>query len=165
MSDTKTAVSGPVTDQEMGLATLSPQGLAIWDAMISTVPDSEGAGVENILETIATAPDLNHLDAPWWDARAAGLLNVPIIINSVTKSPSDFDGGTGYYMVIRAARADTGEAVTLISGSTSVVFQLAQACALEATNPGKVFPFRAILRQSKRPTAAGYYPQHLEIVR
>lgn len=159
------AQSGEVIDQESGMAPLSPQGLEIWEAMISTVPDAEGAGYENIVRAIATATSLDQLDAPWSPAAALRLLNIPLMIQSVAKSPSDFEQGLGWFFIVRAAIAATGELVTFTSGSGSVVLQLAKACALEQTNPGTVFPFEATLRQSKRPSSRGFYPQHLEIAR
>ena len=159
------AVSGEVLDGESGLATLSPAGLATFNAILSTVPDAEGGGYENILEAVAAAKSANDLDAPWQSAKALALRDVPLVIVSVAKARSDFEEGLGWYLIVRAAVRATGEAVTFMTGSGSILLQLAVACSLEQQTPGSTFPLHAIIRVATKQTPGGFYPMHLEIIR
>lgn len=164
-SETSEPVSGTIVTPESGLATLSPQGMATLDAIMGTVPDSDTGGIENILDAITAATSVDQLDAPWQSAKAEQLIGVPLSIQTVSKSPSEFEGGTGWFLIVRAAIRSTGEAVTFMTSAGAVVLQLAQACALEAANPGKVFPFVAVIRAAGKPQPGRSQALRLEIVR
>ncbi len=159
------AQSGQVVNDEAGLVVLSPNGVAIWESMLGSIPEADGGGIESILEAVASAVDVNGLDRAWQSSNGRALVNIPIQINSAAQMPSDFESGFGIYVILRGARLDTGEAMTFISGAGSIVIQIAQACALEARNPGKVFPFRAVLREAKKAQPGKNPAQHLEIIR
>lgn len=129
-----------------------------YEAMIASVPDAGQDGVDGILAAIATAVDIRDLDEPWRSAGLEKLINVPIVVTGIRKVPSSFQGGLPWFLVIDAGIVATGELTTITTGSVSVVAQLVKAHQLGA------FPLRVIPRQADRPSAAGYFPQHLEIV-
>lgn len=133
--------------------------IAAYESMIVDVPDAGGDGIEGILLAIATATSAAELDEPW---RAGGLgryVDEPIVVTGIRKMPSDFGaGGLAWFLIVDGAVRATGEKVAATTGSISVVAQL-----VKAHNLG-LFPLTVIPRLSKRPTADGYFPQHLEVV-
>jgi len=58
---------------------------------------------------------------------------------------------------VRGKRMDNDEEIVWTTGSVSVVAQLVKAFMLGA------LPLYATIRKAERPTANGYYPQHLEV--
>lgn len=130
----------------------------VYEGMIATIPDAGGDGLSGILAAIAQAEDVADLDAPWRSTGMEKLINKPIRIIGLRKMPSSFAGGLPFFLVIDAGIIATGEMVTITTGAVSVVAQLAKAWQL-----GRI-PFDCIPRQSERPSAAGYYPQHLEVI-
>lgn len=165
MSDKEAIATGEVINDESGLVPMTPTALATWDAILSAVPEADDAAVERMLELIAAARSVGELDAPWVGNKAADLVNVPISISAVQQMPSDFDSGFGTYFVVRASRSDDGSDATFSTGAMMVLWQLANACALERANPGSVFPFTAILREARKARPGRKPAQHLEIVR
>jgi hypothetical protein len=137
------AVSGEVIVPERGLASLSSAGLASIQAMLSCVPQSDAGGVENIIAAIAQATSVEELDSPWESWKASELVNTPIRIQSATQAESDFEGGLGVFLVVRASILASGEVVTFMAGSAAIVAQIAQAYAIDQANPGKGLPFNA----------------------
>jgi hypothetical protein len=73
---------------------------------------------------------------------------------------SEFAGGLPFFLIVDAADLETGELVTITTGAVSVVAQLAKAHQL-----GQIPGWRVVPRQAERPSASGYYPQHLEVMR
>ncbi len=138
---------------------IRPEVVAAYEAMIDLVPDAGGEGFDGILEQIARAGGLADLDAPWRSGGLEDYANVPLAVLAIRKMPSDFPGGLPWFLVVDAAVVETGERVTFTTGAVGVVAQLVKAHQLGA------FPLVVIPRQSARPTASGYYPQHLEISR
>lgn len=132
--------------------------ITAYEAILETVPDAGGDGIENILEQIMAAGSIADLDEPW---RAGGLgkyVDEELLIQSIRKMPSDFGSGMAYFLIVEGAVRATGEKVTVTTGSLSVLAQLLKTWQLGA------FPVLVIPRLSKRPTKEGYYPQHLEFV-
>lgn len=148
--------SVPVTDQAPTL--LPAKVVEAYSAMIADVPEAGGDGMAPILLALAQADHPDDLDAPWRSTGMEDLVNVPLLIQGIRKMPSDYPGGLPWFLVVDAAIIATGELVTFTTGAVSVVAQLAKAHALGA------FPWRVIPRQSDRPSKAGYYPQHLEVI-
>jgi hypothetical protein len=126
--------------------------------MIADIPEAGGDGYASILAQLATAEHPDDLDAPWRSGGLEEFVNQPLVIRGIRKMPSDFQGGLPWFLVADAAVVATGELVSITTGAVAVVAQLAKAHALGA------FPWRVIPRQSERPSARGYYPQHLEVV-
>ena len=62
------------------------------------------------------------------------------------------------FLVVDAADAKTGEALTFTTSAVSVVLQLARAWSLG------LFPLIADVVVAERPTARGFYPYHLRII-
>jgi len=133
--------------------------LAAFEAMIVDVPEAGGEAFESILGSIIRGNDVLDLDAPWRSAGLEELVNVPIVVLAIRKMPSDYQGGLPWFLVVDYADAGTGELSTFTTGAVSVVAQLVKAWAMGA------LPLACTLRQSERPSRAGYYPQHLEIAR
>ena len=129
-----------------------------YEAMIASVPDAGGDGFESILAAIALASAPSQLDAPWRSTGLAGFANTPLVVTGIRKMPSDFPGGLPWFLIIDAANLLTGEVVSITTGAVSVVAQLVKAWSLDA------FPLRVVPRIAERPSANGYFPQHLEIV-
>lgn len=132
--------------------------VATYSSMLEAVPESGGDGMAGILESLAAATDASDLDAPWRTEGLEAFLNTELSILRIRKVPSDYQGGLEWFLVADAAIVATGELVTFTTGAVSVVAQLVKAFALDA------FPWRVIPRQSDRPSARGYFPQHLEVV-
>lgn len=129
-----------------------------YSAMIADVPESGGDGMEGILLALSQATDVADLDAPWRTAGLDDYLNQRLRVIAIRKVPSEYDGGLPWFLVMDAAVVGSGELVTITTGAVSVVAQLVKAWALGA------FPLTVIPRQADRPSRAGFYPQHLEIV-
>jgi hypothetical protein len=147
--DTATTAPVPVRQVE-------GQVVDYYESILESVPDAGGDGIEGILEQIAAAQDATGLDDPWRAGGLAKYLDKPLVIQSISKMPSDFGSGLSYFLVVDGAERATGEKVTVTTGSLSVVAQLLKAWQLD------LFPVLVIPRASKRPTKDGYYPQHLE---
>lgn len=158
-SSQPTATRGTVVPATGDPLALDPAMVEAYSSMLASVPDSGGDGMEGILQQLLEAGDASELDAPW---RSAGLelyRNTPLVIRSIRKVPSEFEGGLPWFLVLDAAVLGSGELVTITTGAVSVVAQLARAWAMGA------LPLKVIPRQSDRPSKSGYYPQHLEVAR
>ena len=130
-----------------------------YEAMIANVPEATGDGVERILEQIAAAERPEDLDRPWRTDGLAEFADQPLMVRSIRKLPSDFEGGLPWFLVVEAATVATGDLITLTTGAVSVVAQLVRAWSLGA------FPLVVIPRRSPRPSRAGYFAWHLEMER
>jgi hypothetical protein len=153
------AVRGEVVDPGEPGTPIRPEVVAAYESMIATVPEAGGDGFDGILAQIAGAADVAALDAPWRSGGLEEWANEPLAILGIRKMPSDYPGGLPWFLVVDAATVKDGERVTFTTGAVGVVAQLVKAWQLGA------FPLVVIPRQSARPTASGYYPQHLEISR
>lgn len=127
--------------------------------MAKGIPDAPEDGGLGIVAQIMEAGSVDSLDDPWRTRDMEKLAGERITVYDLHKLPSDFKDGLGVYLVVHAVRAETGEDVTVTTGSVSVVAQLVRAWAMGA------LPITVIPRIADRPSRNGYYPQHLEIVR
>ena len=159
------AVSGEVVDQEMGLAILSPQQLATFDAIMASVPVAGEDAIQRMVETIISAGSVDEIDAPWHGQKARELVGVPISISAIQQMPSDFEGGIGVYLVVRATRMDTGADATFTTGATMILWQLLVAWAREVANPGTWFPISVKIVEAPKHAPGRNPAQHLEVVR
>jgi hypothetical protein len=153
------APEGAEIETPSGLATFTPEVQAAYEPMLMLVPEASGDGFESILMQIAAANDVSELDAPWRSDGLARFIDSPLRFDSIRRLPSDFESGIGWYLIAEAVDRSTGERVTLTTGALSVVAQLVRAWALGQ------FPVNATPRRAKNPTAAGFYPVHLQIDR
>lgn len=85
------------------------------------------------------------------------LAGVPMEIHGFHWRPSSFEEGAPVYFVVSATRLDTGEPVTLTTGSMNVLAQLSNL-ARRNQIPGAV----RILFESENPTKAGFRPLWLK---
>lgn len=153
------AGNGEVTRTDDLPVPIRPEVVAAYESMIAEVPEAGGEGFDGILEQIARAADVAALDAPWRSGGLEEWANVPLAVLGIRKMPSDYAGGLPWFLVVDAAVVETGEAITFTTGAVGVVAQLVKGWQLGA------FPLVVVPRQSARPTASGYYPQHLEVSR
>lgn len=144
-------------EEEVKELVLASETRAMFASMVTMVPDAEGDATESIVLAILNAKTWDELDDPWDSEKATQLVDVEQRIDSIMRRPSSYTSGLGVFLVIKGKRMDTDEPIVWTSGAVSVVAQLVKAYALGA------FPVYAMLRRSERPSAAGYYPQHLEI--
>lgn len=129
--------------------------------LIEAVPESNREDAQyNIVMAILAAKDASELDNPWSATAGLGAYNDRVItIRHIRRSPSSFEGGPGVFLILDVKTEDDGDEHVVTTGSVSVVVQLLKAFQLGA------FPLTCIPKVSKRQTARGYWPQHLEIVR
>jgi hypothetical protein len=128
-------------------------------ALLASVPEADDDAYVGIIRQLMSAESVADLDAPWTTRSLEAFVDSPLRVLNIHKMPSDFDEGLGTYLVVDAVVPGLGEKFTVTTGSVNVVVQLVKAHTLGA------LPLLCIPRRSKRPTANGYYPMHLEIVR
>lgn len=128
--------------------------LTVWFEAIPNAGEDGGLG---ILEQILAATSLEDLDRPWASGGLGEWTGWCVEVRSLRKMESDFPGGSGWFMLIDAVVVETGEAITLSTGSSNVMAQL-----LVANHLG-VLPARFVPRVAEEPTANGFYPQHLQV--
>lgn len=81
--------------------------------------------------------------------------NVPFLVKRIYWCRSTFREGAGFYAIVEAVNADTGELQVLTTGATNVLVQLAKAEQMGWLDAP------LILRQNPQPTSNGYYPHKL----
>lgn len=159
-SNTDTAIVAPdpgVTDEAP--LVIRPDLRAELERMLDAVPESDGEAWDRIITQIVTAGTPDELDTPW---RAEGLKvyrNRRVLIRSIRRVPSSFEGGLGFFLVVEGADADSGETFTATTSSLAVVVQL-----LKAYDAG-MLPLLCIPRLADKATERGFLPMHLEVVR
>lgn len=145
--------------------TLPPAGgLSVqqqWQQLAAAIPEaSDQEALDQIASQVFNAASPEELSAPWsLAARDFGsLLNIPVRVTSIRKSKSDYESGPGFFLVIDLVQLDTAEKLVVTTGAVAVMAQLIKAYA------SGWLPLTCVLRQSDRPSAAGYFPQHLEVL-
>lgn len=103
-----------------------------------------GATTDAELEQMNTAQGWGELEG------------VPIILHSFKWRPSDFVGGPPLYFIVFGTRFDTGEPVTLTTGSVNVLAQL-----VNMAKRGTLLGACRKIETSGKETKAGYYPKML----
>lgn len=136
---------------------VSKIGAALRD-LIEAVPQSSIDDAQyRIVMQILEAKDFTELDNPWGQTAGLGEYNDQnIVIHSIVRAPSTFQGGPGIFLILDVETAD-GERHVVTTGSVSVVVQLLKAYEFDA------FPLSCMPQVSKRQTSRGYWPQHLKI--
>lgn len=135
---------------------ISDETRALFAQMAMAVPEPTGDASERIVLQILNATSWDDLDDPWDSTKAETLVDVELRIDAITRHPSSYAEGLGIFLVAHGVRMDTKAEIVFPTGSISIVAQLTKAYLLGA------FPVYVTLRRSPRPTAKGYYPQHLE---
>lgn len=144
-------------DQQSALRQLPPHLLRQFSDMALMLPETESDGGASILEAILNAADMRATNDVWAKRDLGAYKDRVIIIESASRSKSDFKDGLGIFVVVSLVLEDTGEAVTATTGSMSNVAQIVKAYANEE------FPLRCIVRVAERASQSGYFPQHLEV--
>lgn len=144
----------PGTDIEVA-GTIDPELARQFAQMAMMIPAEREGGADNILASILAAQSWEHLADPWEATNAAALAGKTLLIRDVLRRPSDFRDGLGVFLVVDSVDAGTGAKVVWTTSSVSIVAQLVRAYAL-----GQL-PLYAEVIVAKRPTEAGYRPQHL----
>lgn len=136
-----------------------PGGLQVFMKLLEQVPEpSDDVSAKIVLE-ILQAQNLEDLDRPWDVEGMRDHVDSILRVKAVTRMPSDYVGGLGWYLVCQVDQPEIGEEFTLTTGSVSIVAQLVRAhCA-------GWLPLQVVVRKSKKPTRKGYWPMHLELVR
>jgi hypothetical protein len=140
--------------QSQDIIVIPEEELEVFSSMLDAVPDIEDAGYEDILRQIANAESAYDLDKPF---RAEGLrdyVDETIIVESIKKSESEYEGGLGVFLVVNIIREETGERETVTTGSLGVVGTLLKANAVGW------LPLRCIPQE--RTSRKGYKPMHLK---
>lgn len=124
--------------------------------MVGLVPLRGEEGDDTMLAAILNAESVDDLDGAW-TGETAKVLNRPITVTDISRMPSDIpDNPLGFFLVVEATDQATGEQLVWTTGSKYVVAQLVRA------HVAGWLPMACCLRQSDKPTKAGFYPQHLE---
>jgi hypothetical protein len=132
--------------------------LAEFAEMAVMIPADLGGGTEDILRKILSAETWDQLDEPWETSEIDDILGKTLHITKVTRRPSTFAGGLGVFLVIHLTDSKTGKEYVKTTGSISVVGQIARAYALGVT------AMTVQWLRAERPSASGYYPQHLRVI-
>jgi len=128
--------------------------LEMFSSMLDIVQDIDEGGYEDILRSIAGAETAYDLDKPF---RAEGLrsyVDEVIIIESIKKAESEYEGGLGVFLVVNIIREETGERETVTTGSIGIVATLLKANAVGW------LPLRCMPQE--RQSRKGYKPMHLK---
>ena len=159
MSD-KNPAPAPETGSAVVVATpVSERVLAVYEAGILAIPDAGGEGMENILAQLAGAQSPYQLDQPWQAGGLQAWRDRQIVVVGMRKMASDFEGPLPWFLILDCADPATGETFTATTGALSIVAQLVIA------HQNGWLPLQVIPRMAKKPTAEGYYPMHLDVVR
>jgi hypothetical protein len=127
--------------------------------LLARVPEADDDAYVGIIRQLMSAETAADLDAPFTARSLEDYVDIPIRVLGIHKMPSDFDEGLGTYLVIDCEVHGTAGRHTLTTGSVNVVVQLVKAYTLDA------LPLVCVPRRAKKPTAKGYSPMHLEMVK
>lgn len=153
MSESHESMDRPVVEsEELTDLDMVADALLGGDVTIETDPDLLAA--EIIRRTLATPA--GQVFRPEEVQHARDVLERPIKVLGVRWFPSAFEAGPKVYAVLDAVLHDTGEHVPITVGGARVMAQL-----IVALRAGTI-PECLVIRQSYRPTAAGFYPLRLE---
>jgi hypothetical protein len=126
--------------------------------MATAIPADLGGGTEDIVAKILSATTWDQLDEPWETSAIDDILGLTLHVTKVTRRPSTYQGGLGVFLVVHLTDTKTGKEYVKTTGAISVVAQLVRAYFMGVT---------ALTIQwvrAERPSANGYYPQHLKVV-
>jgi hypothetical protein len=131
-----------------------------WGELMAYAESLPTEDVEQVQERILRAILSSQGPTELLDAGAATpasqLEGIPLRISALHPSDSTYEEGPDKYLHVEATIIATGDAVTFSTSARDVVVKL-----LYASMRGWL-PFDAVLRTSKRPTEAGYFPVFLQ---
>jgi hypothetical protein len=154
-----TTAPSVVDNVENGILGQAEELLQKWRPVIESIPDAGGDGELGIVLAILGAKSPEEIDAPWNSNGLLDHVDKPLTIRAIRKGRSEFSDGFGFFLLLDTIAEDGTTGPTLTTGSVSVVAQLMALHAMKA------FPITVIPRMAERPSARGYHPVHLELVR
>lgn len=111
---------------------LAPGAYKELAGLLTEVPTGEDEdATERIIEQILGVESVDQLADAWSTADWADLVGKELVVDEVTKRPSEV-GALGIFLVVKGHHVKTGEMVTLTTGATAAVAQLAKAHSLGA---------------------------------
>jgi hypothetical protein len=167
MTETVDVASGEVAvrtpAEVLASGALPAEQVEIVEQFLSgALPDGDQDPAAASLAIIAQVLSAETPEEVLTDLEAEGLrqhLEEPFRLESVEFRRSDYEVGMPFYALMRGVDVDTGDAVLYTSGSQKVTAQL-----FRLVTRGWL-PRTVVARQSKKPTAAGYFPVRLVDVR
>ncbi len=137
---------------------ISTETRTMFASMVTAIPDVDTDGAsERIVLQILQAETWDDVDAPWDREPKDELIDKEMRIDSIMRRQSSYAGGLGVFLIVRGHLIDDERDVVFTTSSISVVAQLVKLFMLNA------LPVYAKLLKSERPSANGYWPQHLEV--
>lgn len=125
-------------------------------ADIEQLADDPAKASQDIIARILRASTVEEVLGKEQVTHARDFLDTPFALLSVKFNRTEFDGdGPPFYAVLSGA-TDDGEPVTITCGAGNV---MAQAFKLDDM---KALPYRVVIRQNPKPTAAGFHVMWLE---
>jgi hypothetical protein len=152
-----TGTAAPGTDVAVPQP-LSAELVATFSAMAMLIPNETTDAVESIITAILAAPSWDELDTPWESQGMAKIEGKTVIINTLTRRPSDFKDGLGIFLVVHCTDPSSGESIVVTTSATAVVAQLVRAYCQEW------LPIYAQVVVAERATERGYKPHHLKFL-
>lgn len=123
------------------------QGLSVED------PEQVQARILRNLMTAQTAQDVLGSGGV---TPAADLIGVPLLIQGIRASNSDYEAGPDMYLHVDARIVANGDPVTFSTGARDCLLKLVRLDQLGA------FPVEVVMRKASKPTKDGFYPIFLE---
>jgi len=127
--------------------------------MATMIPEGDDDVELRMLEQIVDTEGAENLSKFWESQNTDGLVGHELEIVALKRQASNYEGGLGIFLVVDYVDQTTGEVGTFTSGSVAIVGQLVKAYA------SGWLPLSVIFRRATRPSKAGFYPEHLEIIR
>lgn len=128
---------------------------ALMDHARTLQPESTEQVQERILANIIRSGNITDLLNAGSATPAQELYDVPLHFTGIRASESEYAEGPELYLHVDATILSNGDHVTVSCGARDVVVKL-----LVADQRGW-FPFDAVITQSKKATADGFYPVFL----
>lgn len=145
--------------QSQEVATITdPALLQQFAEMAVMIPSEVGGGTETILAKILAAKTWDELDEPWETSDIDDILGKRLKLTRAVRRPSTFAKGLGVFLVLYLFDPKDGKEYVKTTGSVAVVGQVAAAYARNW------MPLWVEWCRAERPSANGFYPQHLKIL-
>lgn len=125
--------------------------------LLALVPESNDEAELNIARAILGAPDADSLDSPWRGEGMRKYVDKVLTVRGIRAGESDYPNGLGIFLIVDVKVNESGEILTVTTGSTAIVLQLLKANALDA------FPLQVIPKQAQSRRDPSRKPMHLEI--
>lgn len=120
-------------------------------------PDGDASAMASIIGTILQAETADDLDKPWDTDGMRKHFGQTLIVHSITKRPSDYEGGLGVYLGCMCDLTGDGVLEFVSCGSVASVVQLVRAHTLG------MLPLIVVPTLAKKATPKGYWPYHLQV--